>query len=372
MKTRSSTRIVIGSALVLGISYGGYRVVLDRAIAGAHFDPVVPKAVNLLGIDTGSGYRIIVANQMAQLVQRSDNFGGNESGSEGATEGSIKKRIPMKEMLAVLRGDETALGSFTMTMNEMKEQDLPPTQVIWTAADIKKAIAGDPVLKKKLEDDLNVGLDGMPLSQVRPSSIENGIVVKSPVQVTVNLGGTLKTVVGQVLEPYKPRFILAVEKNYADKNYTRDMQRGYYVQEAKDVMARPEKREIVKDSLLDLVSDATAKRRAEPVERILKSATVVINDSQIEKASFRTYDTPDGKRSDLTIDLTDEGRKRLWKYSRDKVGTQLLLVADGVAIEAPHISHVLAEGELTITQMRDQSLVKDATEMINKHTAKLD
>jgi len=119
----------------------------------------------------------------------------------------------------------------------------------------------------------------------------------------------------------------------------------------------------------DRISDRLSKERADPVERILKNTTVIVNESHITKASYRNYDTSDGPRNDLTIELTDEGRRRLWKYSMDKVGTQVLVVADGVAIEAPKIRHILAEGELEVTQIRDKLLVQDAVERINKHTS---
>jgi SecD-like export protein len=371
MKVRVSTKIAVVFVAVVGLGYGAYTFALTNAIENAHFAPIAPTDVNLVGIDPGSGYRIIVANEIAQLVQASDSFNsGDSQGESGASEGAIKKRIPLKEMLAVLRGDaksSDALGAFTMKMNDMKEDNLPPIRVIWTADDLRKAINGDKALRDKLEQDIVVHLDGSPLEKIRPSAIENGIVIQEPVQVTVNLGGQPKLVVGYVLEPYRSRLVASVESRYADKNYNRNMQIGYYAEEAKALIDSPGKREDVKGSLLDRISEKTARERAEPVERILKSATVVINDGHITSASYRSYDTSDGERSDLTIELTDEGRRRLWKYSRDKVGTQLLLIADGVAIEAPRIQHVLAEGELTITQMRDKELVRQAVDMINHH-----
>jgi hypothetical protein len=371
MKIRSSTKISVGFVLVVTLGYGGYRFAMEKAIEGTTFNPVVPANVNLVGIDPGAGYKIIVANQVAQLIEGgSGGFGASDSGGGGPTEGAIKKRIPIKEMLAVLRGDESALGPLTMTMNDMKEESLPPHRVMWTAADLDKAIKGDAKLKAKLESDLNVHLDGSPLDKVRPSSIEDGIVIDAPIRVTVNLNGTPKEIVGHVLEPFKPRLIKAVESRYADKNYNRDMQAGYYAEEGKKVLDDPKQREDVAASLMDRVSEKTSRQWAEPVNRVLRSATVVVNDSHITKASERTYDTSDGKRSDLTIELTDEGRRRLWKYSIDKVNTQLLLIANNVAIEAPKISHVLSEDQLTITQMRDKSLVDDAVDMINHHTSR--
>jgi len=372
MKIRSSTKITFGFIAVVLVGYFGYNFLMQKAVEGEHFNPVIPGDVNLVGIDPGAGYKIIVSNFVAQLIEGGGAFGGNDDGGGGggATEGAIKKRIPIKGMLAVLRGDESALGPLTMVMNDMKEENLPPHRVIWNAENIHKAIDGDAALKAKLENDLNVHLDGTPLDHVRPSAIEDGIVIDAPVHVTVNLNGTRKEVIGHVLEPYKPRLITAVEARYADKNYTPQMQAGYYTEEAKKVIAEPKAREDVASSLLERISDRTSQQRAAPVERVLRSATVVVNENQILKASERTYDTSDGQRSDLTIDLSDEGRRRLWKYSIDKVHTQLLLVANNVAIEAPRIQHVLSEDQLTITQMRDKTLVDEAVDMINKHTAK--
>jgi hypothetical protein len=368
MKIRSSTKIAAGFVILLGLGYGAYRYAMAKAIEGERFTPVVPGDVNLVGIDPGAGYKIIVANYVAQLVQASDNFGSGESSDTGPTEGAIKKRIPIKDMLAVLRGDEKSLGPLTMTMNDMKEENLPPVRVTWTAADLRRALDGDKALERKLEQDLNVHLDGTPLDKVRPASLENGIVLDVPVTVKVNLAGNVKEVVGHVLEPYKPRLVMAVEAHYADKNYTRETQAGYYQMEGQGLLKDAKRRENVRESLADRISPESARRLAEPVERVLRSATVIVNESHIRDASFRTYDTSDGLRNDLTVEMTDEGRRRLWKYSHDKVGTQILLVADGVAIEAPRIRHELAEGELTITQMRDKTLVQDAVNMIKRHT----
>ena len=74
---------------------------------------------------------------------------------------------------------------------------------------------------------------------------------------------------------------------------------------------------------------------------------------------------------DLVLDLNDEGRDRLWKYSRNKVGTQLLLIVDGVAIAAPRVRHELAQKTVTITQMPDKALIQDAIDDIRTSTGKV-
>lgn len=367
MKIRSSTKIVVGFALLTAVGYSGYHYTMRVAIANAHFDPVIPGQVNLVGVDTGAGYRVIVANQMAQLVQASGDFEGKESDGGGTTDGAIKKRIPIREMLAVLRGDSAGVGPFVMIMNDMSENDLPPVAPVWKAEDIRKALDGDKALEAKLIADLNIRLDGMPLNKVRLSSLENGIVVDNPVVVKVKMKGVMTDVVGRVKEAYRPRLMKAVELRYAEKgNLTSEMQAGYYREEAEKVANGETAKEDVRKSLESMIATKQSEERARVAERVLGSATVVVNDSFITGADVREYDTSDGKRYDLSIRMSDEGSKRLWKYSADKVGTQLLLISDGVAIDAPRISHELRQGELTITQMRDRVLVEDAVRMLKK------
>lgn len=371
MKIRSSTKIGIGFAALVSITCGAYYVGIRYAVRNENFSPVVPGKVNLVGIDPGAGYQIIVANQMAQLVQASDQFGGKETADGGATEGAIKKRIPVKELLGVLRGDTEAVGPFVMTMNEMSENDLPPVAPVWKAEDLRKALDGDKALEAKLVTDLNMKLDGTPLSKLRISSLENGIIVDSPVPVHILYEGQPREVVGRVKEAYRPRLMRAVETRYADKaNLTREMQAGYYQEEAAKVLAGDQTKEDIRRSLESIIDPGNAKHRAETAERVIRSASVVVNEKQINAVSSREYDTSDGKRYDITIGMTDEGRRRLWKYSLNRVGTHLLLISDGVAIAAPRIRHDLAQGEYTITQMQDAVLVRDAVESLKEHMAK--
>lgn len=369
MKLRSSTKIATGFAMIVALGIVGYKVGMNRMIEGASFDPIIPGEVNLVGIDPGAGYRIIVANQMAQLVEASDTQGAKETESGGATEGAIKKRIPIKEMLAVLRGDEKALGPFVMSLNDMSENDLPPVAPVWTADRLQKAVDGDAATEAELVRDLNMKLDGTPLTQLRIASLENGIIVEAPVKVEVNLGGKVTELVGIVREAYKPRLMKTVESRYADRpNLTKEIQAGTYLEEAKKVFDGEVEKEDIRSSIVGRISEELGRKRAVAAERVLKSATVVVNEGHIENASLREYDTTDGKRYDITVAMKDEGRMRLWKYSHDRVGTQLLLIADGVAIAAPRIQHELAQGQLTMTQMRDKVLVTDAVQMLNAHT----
>lgn len=334
-------------------------------LSNERFDPVVPSRVNLVGIDPGAGYKIIIENRIAQLVETAGGFGANETSGGGPTEGSIKKRIDVERMLKVLQGDSNAVGPFVMKMNDLSDNDLPPVRVVWTAEDLRKAFSGDAKLKSKLEGDLNVHLDGTPLSTLRISSLENGIVLDFPVEVTVNMNGRKTKVVGRVQEAYKPLFCKNVEAQYTDRQVTANEIVGYYATEAQELRDRPSLTENVEKTIEEQISPQNAKGLEAPADRVLASATVVVNDKFIESASEEAYDTNEGKMYKLTIDLNDEGRRRLWKYSHDKVGSMLLLVSDGVPIAAPTIETELAQGELTINQMQDEELLKEAEEILN-------
>ncbi len=369
MKKQGSVKIAIGFVLAVAILFGGNYLYTQWSVGSLKFAEVTPGDVNIVGVDAGAGYRVIVANQMAQLVEASDQFGAREDQNSGATSGAIKKRIPVREMLDSLKGDEKALSQFVMIMNNMAENDdWPAVRVIWKAEELRRALDGDKVSEAKLIKDLNVKLDGSPLKTLRFESLENGIMVETPVQVKVSVGGVPKVLTARVLEPYKPRLLKSVEQSYAGKsaNVDQNAQSGYYKLEAERVAADPKLRENVRKSLEGLISPGPAKERAVAPERILGSARTVVNESYITKASYRGYESTRGKMFDITVDLTNEGRLRLWQYSRNRKGSQLLLCANGVAIAAPRISTELSQGELTITQMQNEGLVRDAVNLLNE------
>lgn len=370
MKLKSGTVIALAFAAVFGGGWAVREAITDRLVMQEKFAPLVPGRVNVVGLAPGSGYRIIVANQMAQLVQTSDTFGGEAADEEsGATEGAIKRRLPVREMLRVLAGDGKALGTFAMILNEMAENDDWPTErVVWRAEDIRKALDGDASLRARLVRDLNVELDGTPLPRLRITSFENGIVLDYPVSVTVNIGGKPTLVTGRVQEPYRPGIMRVVENEIKDKaDLTPQVIAGFYRLEAEAILKQPGKRENVRQILESRISEARAKELAEKPARVLEKAIVVVNDSLVENASYRGYEDADGKKAyDLSLNVNDEGRRRLWQYSKRRMGSQLLLCADGIPIAAPMIKHELPEGTLRITRMKDEVLVRSAVDDLNR------
>jgi len=372
-KIRSSTKIAVGFAAIAALGWLAYTKVTDAMIMGEKFPPILPGRVNIVGVDPGAGYRIIVSNELAQLVETQGGFSANES-DDSSSESSIKKRIPLSDLLQTLQGNSDALGRFVMTMNDMSDNDLPPHRVLWSKADLEKAFHGDKALRDKLESDLNMKLDGTPLPTLRIASLEDGIVIQLPVTIPVNLKGVTTPITGTVLQAYQPRMMKAVQADYAqDTNPTTTVKLGYYLQEAKKVLASPKTKENIQQDIENDISDSAVATLTETPKRILKSAFIVLNDGFIKDANYDTQTSSDGKPIySLTIDLNDEGRRRLWQYSQRRVGDQLLVVSDGIAIAAPRIHSPLMLGEITVTSMRDQTILdsfKDTLTQAKQGTA---
>jgi hypothetical protein len=361
---------------VVGLAMGAYQLYSNYRVDHMEFAEIPPGKVNIIGVDLGRGFRIVVANEIAQLreIRDSDSKKGPDFSEDPSNDsgGGKRSRVPMKELLGSLAGDEAALSKFVMTMNGLdKQEEMPPEQVLWTTGDIQKALSGDKNFAAKLVRDLNMELDGTPLRDLRPKSLENGIVVQIPLPVQVNVGGTQKTLIATVLRPYKPKLMKTIEDQYAKKSGANTQTEvNLYAVEAARIFAGKVSKENVALSLKNMISQGANDSLREDPERVLQSAKVIVNDSMISDASRQTIDTNSGRVFDLTINLTDEGANRLWKYSKGKVGSQLLLVSDNVPIAAPRIQHELSENVLTISQMHDQILVDQAVDLISKHGKK--
>lgn len=368
-KIRPATKIGIGAVVVVTALFLGYRGYNVWRVSGLKFDPLPPAAVNIVGIDTGAGYYVIVANNMAHLVrgantgtQHTEDY-NNDSGVDQAE----KKRVPMRELLESLQGNEKALGRFIMVMNDINEGEFPAYPNVWKAEDIKKALDGDTELVKKLERDINVKLDGTPLDSLTVKAIEEGIVVDSPVSVMVQVGKERKKLIGRVQESYTPRFILELQKRYQDKAfYNVQTIRGFYATMAKDVLDGKMAKEDIRGALQSRISESRLQMLAERPEVILKSASVIVNDTLIEKAELNERPLPDGRKVyDIELHLTDEGRMRLWQFSLNKVGSQILVIWDGNAIAAPTVQHELSQSTVTVKGVGDYRLAKSTVDAIN-------
>jgi hypothetical protein len=344
--------------------------VTDRVVMSHHYPLLVPGAVNLVGIDPGIGYRIQVSNQMAHLVESANSKFEEQEGSaaEGPTSGVDAKRVPVDDMLRAMQGDIASLSNFVAVINGKQEsEDWPARRVVWPAEKLQKALDGDKELEAQLVRDINVNLDGTPIDVVRKNSIYDGIIVDIPVPVRVSIGDEVKTQVARLQIPFRPRIAHAVEADLKNKEtITPEMLAGYYTQEAKKALENPGGREDVGRTIRTMIDPKEAAQYAAAPERLLRSARVIVNDSCVTGASFEEFEGPQGRKLyDMNISLTNEGRMRLWQYSKRAPHTQLLLTVDGTPIAAPWVKRELAQSELTITQLPDQTLVQDTVDAIN-------
>jgi hypothetical protein len=192
-------------------------------------------------------------------------------------------------------------------------------------------------------------------------------LVETPAPVHVRVGGDEKVLHARIKRWYQPRLTAKTWAMYKDLfNVTSKAKLGYYMTAAKEG-----EKEDVRASLVRLISSSGLKDATDRAELILSGATVVLTDAFIEKASATASEAGNSDMNkaaglfDLDIRVSDEGRLRLWQYSKLHPHDQLLLVSNGVAIAAPRIRHELVGSDLTIDRMADEGLLRQAVDTIN-------
>ena len=376
-KLAGSTKLVVGAVVIGGLIWGGWNYGVGAYILGKRFPLLQPGKFSLLGLKTGHGFTIQVSNRVAHLVESKDiNFGAADSdqAEEAQTEGASKKKLPIREMIASLRGDETALSTFVAALGDLEpSEEWPPRAPVWKSEDVTKAIGGDTTLQAKLVHDLNVGLDGKPLPQLSISALENGIIVETPVPVHVQVGGEARILHARIKRWYQPAVMIATNAKFKELfNVSSQAKVAYYIQAVNERAAG--KSEDVKLALTSLCGPAGLSEAAGRAELVLSSAFVVLNEDEIDKASYRPSDVGNGDISakanaagmfDFDLHVNEDGHLRLWQYSKLHPHDQLLLVSNGVAIAAPRIRHELVGSDLTIVQMPDEGLLQEAVKTLN-------
>lgn len=368
MKIRNSTKIAFGFVAVTVGAYFAYQSWSDRHAFERKLEPIGPKKVNLIGIAPGSGYQIIVANQMAALTQAENDQFGMPDDRSGMGEVSGRKRIPIRELIRSLQGDEAAFSELLMKMNDVDQSTLPRPEIVWTAADLRKALDGDSELKAKLESQLNMTLDGVPLPQLSKDALFDGIWIRTPVTMEVTIAQEKRTLTGFIQRPYRPSLLRALEEKTREKfDLTDALLAGYYRELAQPIWDGEAPNESIRQHLESRIdTDHLGDLTAAP-QRIIQDSEFVINEEHIESVSYSSYAGGRGATlHDLKLKLTEEGRIRLWQYSRKPggMGSQLLFVVDGIPIAAPRVTTDLSGREVTIRQLPDEGLVKDAISLI--------
>ncbi len=367
MKINPSVKVSLVAASI-GISgYLAFWAYSEINVGNYNPKPLIPGSVNLVAFKTGGNLRIRVANRIANLVEVAGN-GDSQRGSDISEADVDAKRIPIREFLQSLQGNEKALGKFLMALNELDGQDLIPYNAVpWEEADIRKALDGDPVLSKKLERDIHFNLNGQPPKSIRMAAIQDGISVKIKVPVKISIGGEEKIVVGTVTEAFRPRFVVEFEKAIKEEfEPSSAFLAGNYAKLAEPIWNGESEPENVRNSLENLISQNRKSQLAEKPERVLQGAQVLVTDQLFTGISSTSY-KDDRKRDyyQLNFDVNEEGRKRLWKYSRDTNGFELLVVVDGIAIAAPRITTPLNGSTVAIRGLQDKTLVDKTIVAVN-------
>lgn len=362
-----------GLALIIGgwLAWQGY-----AKFRLAQFEMVdVPPGqhVSLIAVDPGSGYRIIVSNEMASLAEVSGDFQAPTEREEAAADVISQRRLPIREFMQSLQGDEVALGKLVASLNEeLDESRLPPVEIVWTAEDIQKALDGDEDLIRNLEFDLQVGLDGRPTGQLDLQRMMSGIVLELPVPVQVPVGDEVRTLVARVKEPFEAHFAAEFQEAVSEMiDPTQAMLISSYQLVAGRYQSGEREYEDVRRSLASRINPRRVERFARNPEQVLQRARIVVNDAHIEGATASKSTNQDGTvLTDVSIQLTEEGRMRLWKYSHDHRGFQLLLIVDGIAIAAPRISTELPERKVTVRRVPSEELADGAVSIMNQLRSK--
>ncbi|MBL8059672.1 MAG: hypothetical protein JNK63_03025 [Chthonomonas sp.] len=364
--SRGSRNFVLGFVALVAAGYGAWQGYAFLQLQNFVLRELPVTEVNLVALDPKAGYRIIVANQIAQVVEQrgeQDETGFSDEELSGGASAEGASRLPVKDLLQALQGDDNALSQFVMSLNKISENDLPPNPVKWRQEDLELAFNGDSALRAQLEKDLNAKLDGTPLDEVRPSSLESGIVVDFPVEVTIKENVHH----ARVLVEYRTAFAREVMRRLEDRStITEDTIRGTYLDEAQKILNGTKPKENIVESIRAKFSDARKAELRRAPQRVLGAVTVILNNEQMKSAAIEPYEASNGQRfHNLRVDLNDEGMKRLWKYSRENRGFQVLLTVDGIPVAAPRFRSELISHQVTINQLADARLAQDTADVIN-------
>lgn len=316
----------------------------------------------LMAIRPEAGVKLVVANRMAQVVEASTDFqgqGGDDG--EGVTQGAIKKRIPVKELINLLNGESDAVEAFINRMRDKDEATESANPADWTEADVRAALGGDAAKKAKLEADMNCKLDGTPLPDINVRAFFDGIRVHVPITLKVP-NATGATVSGTDAVYFRPRFMLQFYKFMEQKFYDKSNLQTYYTNFLKTY---PDKFQPVQQSLVTAIERVAAGEEIKQITRIASNAVILANNKMITGAEMIEVKEGGEVTYDLKIKLTKEAKDRLWKFSSEG-GQTILVVADGVPIAAASIGTELASEELLIRQISDKSLLEDAVKLVQK------
>ena len=362
MKLRASTKIAIGFVALVGGGYAASKGYTQFKLRTVDMKPIEPGRFCLIAIGNGAGVKILTANRMVQVVEASSGFSG-DSGQDGGTEsGSIKGRIPVKELLAVLGGDAGAISGLLERIEKKDDSEAPSEDApLWSANDLKKALDGDPALQKKLEADINATLDGEPMPALNTTAFYSGIRIECPVQLDIE-NASQKPLEGVSIKTYKTRFVTELYKKLESTFYdAKGLQDRYnlFIKEKGDAI-----NESPRKNLSALLKSAQTETRYQKAMRVASNTKVIVGQPMVESASWSEEGADKDKTYTLKLKLTEEGANRLWKYSTEHPSDKIIVISKSVAIAAANVGTALNSRELVIKQIADRALVEEAVGLV--------
>jgi hypothetical protein len=362
MKLRASTKIAVGFVLTVAGVLGGSMAYTKFRLIGVELTPIESSQFCLLAVGPQAPVRVLTANHMAQIVEVEGGLENTGTDSEGAQTGSIKRRIPVKELLGVLNGNSDSVAEFLQLMRRSQDEDAPSENApMWTSEDIEKALGGDPILKAKLEKDTNATIDGTPLSDLNLISFYDGIRIKIPVTVNVKnaKGSTLQ---GFDIVTFRPHFMVRFYKSMQEKFYDR-ASLGMFYKQFINGKTKEEAKASLDTSLRKLIEDAAGSDELGKLNLIGRECVILANRSMIKSGEMKKVVEGGEETYDLKLVMQGDGPPRLWKFSAEG-GKRLLVVSQFVPIASATIGTQLSGEELVIKQITDKNLVSQAVETL--------
>ncbi|GIV02510.1 MAG: hypothetical protein KatS3mg015_1340 [Fimbriimonadales bacterium] len=350
--------------VVLGLWFGGNYLYAEWSVGSVQFEPLQPGRVNLFGVEL-AGEQIVVANGIAMLVRGGINEKAKE-GEGGEMDTAVGPSIPIKALVGALQGDAERLSELLESLNDLDPASFPPKDVIWEEKDLRAALEWDEALRSKLEYQLGTTLAGAPAPRINLGYLRTGIYVRLEVPVRIKTEGGERTIVGHVRVRYQTRLAQEVLKKPVVGERVEVSNAALYgaVQEVWSEMSKSP--EDVRASLLRILSEDRKKRYAAAAEHLLERVTILVTENQIRDANLTEYPDPVRDRNlySLQLSLTDEGRLRLWQYTRRHGNPQLLFAVDGVAIAAPIVQHEMKYSVAEILNVSDEVDARKAVQVI--------
>jgi hypothetical protein len=367
MKLKASTRIALGFVGLTVAAIVGGRAYTWMRLRGVSLNPIESSKFCLLAVGPDAPVKVITANHMAQIVEVSGSLEATDSAEGGADSGSIKRRIPVRELLGVLDGDSDSVAPFLRQMrrdgDDTEASDQAP---LWASEDVLKALKGDPVLTPKLERDTNSKLDGMPLSDLNLVAFYDGIRVKVPVTVAAKTakGASLN---GFDIITYRPSFMVEFYKSMQNRYFDKSSLQLFYKQFIDQKKAKGKMNELA-THLARVIQEVPKSNELLKLNRIASRCVILANKSMVKSGELQEEKPEEGSKSkdgsyNLKLMLQGDGPARLWRFSAEG-GKSMLVVSDSVPIASATIDSQLGSEELVIKQIADKNLVMQAVEVL--------